>query len=214
MKKLILLLVLFPITLAQAYADIHALQVEFRENGVPTTVYFIVGYWGQEDLSNYIGNREEFRAAFFENHRTTDSIQCYTRIIDHQYIANAAKFPMHSFEIDDSSLRTVHPNQLNTMKLVHAWYANEYWINVLTPIMHSDADWIGGKAKTTYPVGNEVGCRLEVYHFTKTDSEKWEKEMAALYLLETRTKEQEKRFQMLFELLKRHRVVVVEMCGC
>lgn len=191
------------------------LEITYKLKGQLQRAYIDASY-NTDDFSESRADQQKFEAAFRERYGAKDSITVFEKIIDHERIAEVASFPVHSFHLVESSAKQVSLSEISEIELVKIWRKDEYWIDVLTKLVDADTSWIGSKANVEYPIGNEVGCRLEVHNFGPVSNYKnLIDEFIGLYQPEKpRSHQNLGRFHQLLAELKEQKIVVVELCGC
>lgn len=194
---------------------VWVLEIKFKMDGQLQHAYFDASF-NTDDFIESRSHQKLFEAAFRERYGAKDSITVFEKIIDHERIAEVASFPMLSFHLVESSAKQVSLSEISEIELVKIWRKDEYWIDVLTKLVDADTSWIGSKANVEYPIGNEVGCRLEVHKFGPASNYKnLIDEFIGLYQLEKpRSHQNQGRFHQLLAELKEQKIVVVELCGC
>ena len=198
-----------------AMGGIWLLEINYQLNGLSKTGFVRADYWA-DDFDQYIGRDSLFELAFEEHFGSIDQIDIYDELLDREKIASIASFPMHPFQILEESKRTVSRQDLKHLSLIKVWKKNDYWIDVLTPITELDITWISGKTTIEHPIGNDVGCRLEVHNFgSKQDHKKLLNDFVNLYSIkENDPNSYDKKGSLLLQRLKKKKIVIVELCGC
>ncbi|MBK9286083.1 MAG: hypothetical protein IPM51_17445 [Sphingobacteriaceae bacterium] len=214
-KLAVSLVLLFTFNLGNAAAGIWLLEIKYTQNGKSQKA-FVVNAQTTEDYSNYIGNDSLFETAFRKNFGQTDSLAIYSQIIDHEKLAKAVSFPMHPFHLSEKHIRYIHLSQIKNISLKKIWVKNDYHIEVLSPLQYTDTLWLKKKGMIEYPIGDEVGCRLEVHKFSAKETYKAElKQFCDLYLRKEKLIDSEKKqYKRLLKKLKTKKIIVVELCGC
>lgn len=214
--KLVLLSVIFLTNTAFSMGGECIMEIIFEYNGDRFHGYLPTEYWGQNLDSSYYGS-DKFQAVFEKYYYSLDEITIYGEIKDQEILAKNASFSMHSYEILHGSAKTFNPKQMKDVILFDSWCRIAYGIEVLTPLVLADTSWISKEIyHKSYPIGNEIGCRLEVYHFTKnTDVQSQLNKLAELYeQSQGEGLPQTREVYAILKELKKKKVVVLELCGC
>lgn len=212
----ILLISLVYIPKAKAMGGIWVLEVRYEWKGVTQTGFIQASSWAEE-FDTLIGLDSLFDQKLRHVYTGWDSIIIYDQIENRERIAKHATFPIHSFMLDQSSGHEYPIKDISELSLIKVWRRIEYVINVLTPINDSDTTWISGPSTIEYPIGEEIGCRLEVHVYSHSkEHAPLVLEFASLYSVDPSllTLKMEEDKLRLLEKLKAKHVVVVELCGC
>lgn len=214
MKKLFLTtLVFWGSTFTFAIGGIWVLEVKYQLSNCSRTTYVLADYWA-DDFDKFKGKDAQFEAAL-EKQFGDQPITVFDNLVDQENIANAATFPMHPFIRGHSSERVLHLNHIQGISLVKVWEKVDYMIEVQTGITEADIPWISKKAALTHPVGEDVGCRLEVHSYCEQDNSGLLEQFVWLYENKEEAPERyANESPCLLQRLKYRGVVIVELCGC
>lgn len=188
-------------------------EINYKYEGVKQHGYIRVDFWADAFIENDSGFVETFHE-YFDDQFT---IPVYQKIVDRSTIADTVKFPMHPFELNAQNYKSQNTGLMKNIELVKVWKRIAYYINVISPIKQSDIPWMTGKPKVSYPVGDDVGCRIEAYIFNSPKGyDSLLDEFAKLYLKkeEDLNRGEKLRKTELIDLLYQKKIVLVELCGC
>ena len=214
MTRWILLYLCLPIlSFAEGIEIIY--QIEFKCNGEYHQGYITGGYSSPSIDSTYLFDDEQFEKAIRSCNRFQLELEVYSVLKDWTVVKEKASFPMQPFEMGDK-LMTYPIKDVNNLHLVKIWKRSDYHIKVLSPINSTDSKWYGNSYQISKPIGDDVGCRLEVFSFENHPENKTLiKKFTELYL---NPKENDAIYynyrKRLLELLYLNKVVIVELCGC
>lgn len=210
---LLLLAGLVLTTQARAIGGVWVLELSYSKDGKTVTGYFRADYGADHYTPS---GWDTLHSEFMEKFGDADSVFLYSRIEDRELLAAAASFPMHPFEMVNGSRYTVALDDLKDLRLEKVWKRIDYMVNVLTPLEMSDTAWIGLKDTVEFPIGDDVGCRLEVHRLVPvTGYQSLIRELVELYQAkEPLSPADTRRFEFVLQELKAKRIVVVELCGC
>jgi len=218
MKKLIVIIIIFFSGFnAAAIGGEYVLQIQYLLNGKQTSGFIYVDYWDIEvDLEQTKLTDKAFDSLFRKLFIDYEEVTVYSELIDHELLSETASFPMHPFEINNNSAQKIKVAKIKNVRFVRIWKRIAYGIDVLTKLQLKDTSWISGKSNTTYPVGQDVGCRLEVYNFGNQEiPEKLIKQLILEYSnMDGMDANQKQKNRTVLADLKKRKIVVVEMCGC
>lgn len=191
------------------------MELEYSLHGKRQIGYIVDEEW-TEGFETFIGKDSLFNIEFRRKFKNSDSLKVYEKIIDQEKLSEIASFPMHPFFLVEESLKYVLLEEIERVSFIKLWRKVDYYINLLTKITLSDSIWIKEYNSKEYPIGDDIGCRLEAYNFG--DGEPYKlllSEFGNLYLKKEKlTHEEQKRYNELLKKLKDYKVVVVELCGC
>lgn len=216
MKKILTILALLLLSsYTFAIGGVWVLEIEYSVNGKGQIGYIVDEDW-TEGFETFIGKDSLFNIKFRRKFENSDSLKVYEKIIDQEKLSEIADFPMHPFFLVEKSKKYVLLDEIERVSLIKVWKKIDYTVNVLTKITIADTSWIKENNSKEYPIGDDVGCRLEVYNFGDGKSYKLLlSEFSNLYLKKEKlTLEERKRYNELLKKLKEFKVIVVELCGC
>ena len=195
---------------------VWVLELEYRENGGRLQTGYIDGSFHTGDFGPMADNPSHLLNELMTRYGKDDSLQIFTQIIDNEKLAEVASFPMHSFKLVESSRVVYSVNSLADLSLKKIWSKDEYWIEVLTRLELKDSIWIRNKGIVDFPLGQEVGCRIEVHNLGEREiEERLLTEFIKLYKMDTpRSHQNQGRYHTILAELKENKIVLVELCGC
>ena len=193
-------------------------EISYDHEGHRHTGYVLADIWVEND-PDLLVNDSLFDAKIRHLHTSSDTLMIYRHLTDREQLAGKALFPMHPFLLNRDSVSFLCISDIGHMSLNRIWKRNDYDIRVLSEISLSDSSWVSDKEllePIIYPVGEEVGCRLEVYDFNPSFDPSHEmNEITRLYNQGYPvTGVEEIRLQEIIHMLKEKRIIVVELCGC
>jgi pyruvoyl-dependent arginine decarboxylase (PvlArgDC) len=214
-NSLVIIILLFISNMPVAMGGVWVLEIEYQTGNKKVTGFILADYWA-DDFDKFVGHNASFQIEFKKRFEERKFITIFKEIVDNEQLAKVATFPMHPFRLVQESSSEILVSDIKNVSLVKLWEKVAYTINVLSTVIQSDVGWISASTTITYPVGNEVGCRLEVHNYTKnSDHRPLVKEFAKLYLKKNTLSEQQKnRYAHLLQKLREKRVIIVELCGC
>lgn len=184
-------------------------KIYYQDGNSEKIGYLKCDYW----INDFVPpkNKVTFKQ-FYLNHADLedDSITVYTDLIDQSHFSKAATFPIHPFEINPTHFVRFEINELEINNIGKLYVRDDYHIKMLTPLFDSDTTWIYDKPIKSLPLGDEVGCRLEIYEFTASPSNRsYIDRLVSLYLIDDK-----KRMEKLLQIMNSLHIIVVELCGC
>lgn len=196
---------------------VWVLEIDYQYNDHRAHGFVRADSWAM-DLDQLVRKDADFQQAFYENYRTSGPLMVYEHIIDREDLALAATFPMHAFRLVEESATGILIENMSGLSLRKVWVRDNYLIEVETALDDGDIDWIGGKAKLSYPLGDEMGCRLEVYNFGTEEVD----DVTMEALIEAYHAQSNEKggfltvttYSQILAQLKQQKIVVVELCGC
>lgn len=215
MKQFLTICLIVAAKVTLAVGGIWVLELEFTYQNHAQTGYIQAGVWADNWVDRY-DDDTGFTKAFHNHYHAKDTLTIFKHIIDREALSTAASFTIHPFFLVDSAVLHLTVEDLLHVKLRKVWKKMDYHIVALTPLTNADTSWISGKKTTSYPLGQEVGCRLEVHHFSDQNvPSKLLGDFVELYKRKSDlNKIEQQRYLKLLDDLKSKKVVVVELCGC
>ncbi len=204
---------LFSVIIALAFSNlsfsiggIWLQEVFFLHNNSKYHGYVICDHW----IQSHTALKSSFLEVYKMHNAKVDSLTIYFDVTDWSNIKENATFPMHQFSVNQANFSRFSFDDIKLSATGKLLSNIDYHIEVLSPICEEDISWYDDKSEVYYPVGEEVGCRLEVYMFHESaHTSHLIQELGKLYLGEEPDK-----LQLLTRSLYRRKVVVVELCGC
>ena len=126
---------------------------------------FISCYIDPPLIEAFLSNSKEFQSYFQSNFEKETSISFYDSLMDYSAFAVNPKLYLPPFEFQKERFKTLPKNYFQKVKLVKIWNRSDYYTQMLTPLELADTMWLANDFVKTYPAGEDVGCRLEVYQF-------------------------------------------------
>lgn len=213
---LVLTLLLFPL-ISSAMGGVWVLEIDYELNGRRAHGFIRADYWAN-DFQDLVRKDAAFQKSFHQYYGETGAVMVYERMDDREEIALKATFPMHPFVLDEGSKFGIMIEDMSNISLRKVWVKDDYLIEVLTALVPADTTWIGGDAEITYPLGEDVGCRLEVYNFGESPVDALTLEAMIQAYQEPGPEDQNligvSSLGLLLTRLQKQKVVVVELCGC
>jgi len=193
-------------------------EISYDLHGSRETGYLVADIWIESDPELLL-NDTLFQSELLSRYVPSDTLVIYRQLIDQEFLAGIALFPMHPFTLNTFTASRVCVDDIHSVSMNKVWKRIDYGIRVLSDISLSDSSWIADRSilePVIHPVGDDAGCRLEVYDFNPVYDPTEEIEVLShLYrpyrLLD---KDLAKRCQDTIYRLKQKRIVVVELCGC
>lgn len=200
---------------ANAMGGIWLLEINYLMDGESRTTFVLADFWAN-DFDQYVGNDSLFAIELQKQLGNSGPVIVFDEIIDQEEIASIAAFPMSPFHVVAGSKSTLRLEDISKPSLTRIWKKDDYVVNVLTALTLSDTTWISDSASKELPLGEEVGCRLEVYSFDASkDVHTLMQEFTGIYSKKESDRTlYDAKSRMILQNLKANKVVVVELCGC
>ena len=227
MKKILVLISTIVPLFACADGRDWAIEITYHTSDGQHTGFLSSQYWVKDCEERFlpfdttlieaegVPARTAFEHEFFSRYGAQEAIYIYDRIIDRFAYSRNSKLPIPPWSFDETSGHAVELAAMHSIRLVRVLVKTDYFMDVHSPLEPADTTWIGGASKVYYPVGQEVGCRLEIYSFSDQPVEALIDEYGALYLRREKLSPFElKRYNSVLLQLKAARVIVIELCGC
>lgn len=216
MKNILLFVGLF-LTSSTLLADglEQYMEISFLLNGERKTAFIPCNISAEEEIT-FIENRLAFEEYFSNKFNREDIIEYNNSIIDYGLYRNYTKVPLPAFAFSKSSKRELPRSFFLKVELIQIWSRSDYFSQILTPLSPEDTAWLKKEFSKILTVGEDVGCRLEIYQFKRSLDITEEiniltKEYSAEngYMKSTPFYVKEAILE-----LKRKKVLVIERCGC
>lgn len=192
------------------------LKVQFSSSRNLTTAYIPADYYARDYPQSMYDNPVKFKREFLQRFGHENLVTMYADVKDHRELADAAPFPMYPWEYDYSSEFQIDPHTIEYIRLDEVWVRDDYHIVVMNTLTAADTLWFSDDYLESYPVGQEVGCRLMVCDFGKgTRAQELVRQLVATYDRDRGwLPGQMDQVQHIIAELTREKVIVVELCGC
>ena len=216
MKNILLLVGLF-LTTSPLLADglEQFMEMTFVLNGERKTA-FIPCYFSPEEEKKFLEDRLAFEEYFSSRFSKEDIIEYNNSIIDYALYGQCTKVPLPAFAFSKSSKRELPRSFFLKVELIQIWNRSDYFSQILTPLSPEDTAWLKKEFSKILPVGEDVGCRLEIYQFKRSlDITEEIKILTKDYSTENGYMKSTPFYvkEAILEL-KRKKALVIERCGC
>lgn len=191
------------------------MEFTFILNGERKTA-FISCHISPDEEKTFVENQLAFEEYFLSRFGKEDIVEYNNSIIDYSHYARYTKVPLPAFAFSKSSKRELPRSFFLKVELIRIWNRSDYFSQILTPLSPEDTAWLKKEFSKILPVGEDVGCRLEIYQFKRSlelteeinilskeySSENGYMKSTPFYVKEA-----------ILEL-KRKKALVIERCGC
>jgi hypothetical protein len=206
-------MIFFPLVFFADQAEV-VYQINYTIDNQLKTGFIMGAFQGHSTDSLFLQSPIEFEKNIKSYDRYKNQIEIYAEIIDLTSIKNNAAFPIHKFKMGNEMV-TINTNKITHMKLTKIWIKSAYHIKVLSQVFYKDTTWYNDIHKLTYPIGDEVGCRLHVYQFDSSlNNKELIDEFTETYMNPTSSASYYNYRKRLLQILYLNKVVIVELCGC
>ncbi len=210
---LILLFFIIPLLHFAEGAEI-VYEIQYKTNGSIKTGYIFGGFTDSNTDSIYKNHPKEFQEHMLSHGTYEDTISIHLVLHDLTDIQAKAAFPIHSFQLGSEVIH-IPSNQITFMKLIKTWIKSDYHIEMLSEYRQEDTLWFNNKHNIYYPVGVEIGCRINAYEFDSSKNNKvLLKQFGIEYLKKVTTPSDYQYRKRLIQLLYQNKVIIIELCGC
>jgi hypothetical protein len=212
-KQLILFLSIPFISFAEGIEIVY--EIEFEHNNKIHVGYITGGYSSIEIDSTFFYDDKQFELSVKNWDRNIKELEVYSELIDWTSVMQVAIFPVQPFEIGGEV--SVYPtNEIKKLHLIKIWKRSDYHIKVFSPITIRDTSWYDNSFIISKPVGDDAGCRLELYSFEKhSNNQELIKKFKQVYLNPKVNNPIYYNYRKrILELLYLQKVIVIELCGC
>jgi hypothetical protein len=209
MKSLLLALLSLTTIASYAIGGVWFQEVFFLHNGQKKHGFIQCDNW----VEDYVPPKDKmpFLEFYLESsYYNEDSLTIYTSLTDHSILAEHASFKMLSFHVDYNQYFRIGLNEVDFMTPGKLHKDIAYSIDLLSPVALADTVWIGNETTKSYPAGDDVGCRLEVHDYHASGHSAHLINLLGKYYLD----DQHSKVAYLTQVLYRHKVIVIELCGC